>query len=79
MTGLVRAQIGNTGGRWRGYVGWGLLVLFVGIGLRPPGEWLTPDQAIYGLVGREMLQGAVPYRDLWDNKGPVMLFAYTGL
>jgi 4-amino-4-deoxy-L-arabinose transferase-like glycosyltransferase len=79
VTGLARAETGNTGGRWRGYVGWGLLVLFVGIGLRPPGEWLTPDQAIYSLIGREVLQGAVPYRDLWDNKGPAMLFAYTSL
>lgn len=58
---------------------WALLaVLLLGL-LRPPHRAFKPDQAIYALAGSEMLRGAVPYRDVWDNKGPVLLFLFAGL
>jgi 4-amino-4-deoxy-L-arabinose transferase-like glycosyltransferase len=35
------------------------------------------DQGIYATVARGWLHGAVPYRDLWDNKGPVLYLWYV--
>ena len=58
---------------------WALSALLLLGVLRPPHRALKPDQAIYALAGSEMLQGAVPYRDVWDNKGPVLLFLFAGL
>jgi len=34
------------------------------------------DQGLYGVIARGWLQGAVPYRDLWDNKGPMLFLWY---
>jgi 4-amino-4-deoxy-L-arabinose transferase-like glycosyltransferase len=34
------------------------------------------DQGLYGVIARGWAQGAVPYRDLWDNKGPVLFLWY---
>ncbi len=34
------------------------------------------DQGLYGVIARGWLQGSVPYRDLWDNKGPVLFLWY---
>jgi 4-amino-4-deoxy-L-arabinose transferase-like glycosyltransferase len=33
------------------------------------------DQGVYATIARGWIHGAVPYRDLWDNKGP-LLFAW---
>ncbi|MEE8385969.1 MAG: hypothetical protein V3S01_08630, partial [Dehalococcoidia bacterium] len=30
-----------------------------------------PDQGAYATIARGWLDGAIPYRDLWDNKGPL--------
>ncbi|HEX6277585.1 MAG TPA: glycosyltransferase family 39 protein [Polyangiaceae bacterium] len=35
------------------------------------------DQGIYALVGAGMLEGKVPYRDLWDFKPPGIFFVYA--
>ena len=55
-----------------------LAVVFLVV-LRPPRRVFTPDQAIYALVGSEMLHGAVLYRDVWELKGPAVSFFYAGL
>lgn len=34
------------------------------------------DQGLYGVIARGWMQGAVPYRDLWDNKGPMLFLWY---
>ncbi len=34
------------------------------------------DQGLYGVIARGWLQGSVPYRDLWDNKGPLLFLWY---
>lgn len=31
---------------------------------------LTTDESVFYLIGREIRQGALPYQDLWDHKGP---------
>ena len=34
----------------------------------------TPDSPIFQIVGKYWAEGDVPYRDLWDMKGPYILF-----
>lgn len=36
-----------------------------------------PDQGAYATIARGWLEGAVPYRDLWDNKGPLLFLWYA--
>ena len=35
-----------------------------------------PDEGVYGTIARGWMDGAIPYRDLWDNKGPVLFLWY---
>jgi len=35
------------------------------------------DQAVYGVIARGWREGAIPYRDLWDNKGPVVFLWFV--
>ncbi|RLD02814.1 MAG: hypothetical protein DRI32_08305 [Chloroflexi bacterium] len=32
------------------------------------------DQGVYLYVGEQILDGSVPYRDIWDHKGPVIYY-----
>ncbi|MBN1567827.1 MAG: glycosyltransferase family 39 protein [Acidobacteria bacterium] len=34
------------------------------------------DQGTYATIARGWMNGAVPYRDLWDNKGPLLFLWY---
>lgn len=34
----------------------------------------TPDSPIFQIIGKYWAEGYVPYRDLWDMKGPYILF-----
>ncbi len=34
------------------------------------------DQGLYGVIARGWMHGAIPYRDLWDNKGPMLFLWY---
>ncbi len=43
-------------------------VLFV------PSRRVDRDSGAFLYVGQQLLQGAVPYRDLWDHKGPVVYY-----
>jgi 4-amino-4-deoxy-L-arabinose transferase-like glycosyltransferase len=36
-----------------------------------------PDQGGYATIARGWLDGAIPYRDLWDNKGPMLFLWYA--
>jgi len=38
---------------------------------------LEPDQGGYATIARGWLHGAIPYRDLWDNKGPLVFLWYA--
>ena len=37
------------------------------------------DQGLYGYSGQRILAGAVPYRDIWDQKPPGIAFVYAAL
>jgi hypothetical protein len=32
------------------------------------------DQGVYLYIGRQILEGKIPYRDVWDHKGPVIYY-----
>ncbi len=57
-----------------------LSAIFLGIcskssPLYPLNDWV--DVQCFFTVGRSMLQGLVPYRDLYEQKGPVLYFLYA--
>jgi hypothetical protein len=33
-----------------------------------------PDSGVFLYIGQRVLEGAIPYRDLWDNKGPALFY-----
>lgn len=35
------------------------------------------DQGVYTYIAGEILEGKVPYRDLWDHKGPIIYYIYA--
>src|SRR3990170_6277215 len=35
------------------------------------------DQGGYATIARGWIDGAIPYRDLWDNKGPLLFLWYV--
>jgi 4-amino-4-deoxy-L-arabinose transferase-like glycosyltransferase len=41
------------------------------------GTPFEPDEGAYGTIARGWLNGAIPYRDLWDNKGPLLYLWYA--
>ncbi len=63
---------------WGEYVAYFLLVgvvLIILINIAPafqpiPGR----DSSVYLYIGRGILEGQVPYRDMWDHKGPVIFW-----
>lgn len=42
--------------------------------LHPTNLRLMPDQDFFQLVGKVWAEGGVPYRDIWDQKGPFIFF-----
>ena len=57
-----------------------LSLLFIGLAsksspLYPMNDWV--DVNCFFTVGRGILDGLVPYRDLYEQKGPVLYFVYA--
>lgn len=57
-----------------------LAALFIGLGsksspLYPMNDWV--DVNCFFTMGRGILDGMVPYRDLYEQKGPVLYFVYA--
>jgi hypothetical protein len=66
-------ESGDVGKRWH------RLAVVVGFALFSIVRWPEPfgvDQALFGLFGQMLPEGAVPYRDLWDSKPPAILLLY---
>lgn len=53
-----------------------VIVLLFSSGSTPLYPYLSPDQSIWTVIGRGITEGYVPYRDLYDHKGPLMFFIY---
>src|SRR3989337_3458867 len=51
-----------------------LPLLFLAPMLNAPFE---PDEGVYATIARGWRAGAIPYRDLWDNKGPLLFLWYV--
>ena len=50
------------------------LSILVFIPLAPNIKFLDRDGSIFLFIGRSILDGKIPYRDLWDHKGPILYF-----
>ncbi|MEQ9618319.1 MAG: glycosyltransferase family 39 protein [Deltaproteobacteria bacterium] len=52
-----------------------ILVLIVGTFFFPTNENLpNRDSGVFLYVGQQILDGSIPYRDIWDHKGPVIYY-----
>jgi 4-amino-4-deoxy-L-arabinose transferase-like glycosyltransferase len=58
-----------------------VLILLLQGALRFPflQEPLERDEGAYAYIAQRMLQGEVPYRDIYDHKPPVVYFIYAGV
>ena len=60
---------------------WGVIVLcIVFIFLRFPSviePYWYGDEGVYEVIGQAMNQGSVLYRDIWDNKPPLLYLVYA--
>ena len=53
----------------------GLIVLVVLILFSPANTPVLPrDEGVFVYIGQGILEGKVPYRDLWDHKGPLIYY-----
>ncbi|OGN93055.1 MAG: hypothetical protein A2Y88_10710 [Chloroflexi bacterium RBG_13_48_10] len=48
-----------------------LLVIWLNLSWRPDVPTPSTDSGFYAYYGKAILQGQIPYRDLWDNKPPL--------
>jgi 4-amino-4-deoxy-L-arabinose transferase-like glycosyltransferase len=49
----------------------GFLVIWLNLSWRPDIGQLPPDSGFYAYIGKAILHGQIPYRDVWDNKPPL--------
>ena len=55
----------------------GVLGVAAWVGAAKLAELLLPfgtDQGLFSLIGRAILDGQLPYRDVWDNKPPGLYY-----
>ncbi len=65
--------------RWRSFVYLSSLAALVVLCLLPLFQApFERDQGTYATIARGWTRGALPYRDLWDNKGPLLFLWYVG-
>ncbi len=68
--------------RWLTKGGWGTWLLLVAVILLLAAPMLTyplgRDQGEFAVIGSGILQGAVPYVDLWNPKPPAVFYIYAG-
>jgi hypothetical protein len=66
------------GGEKRGLIGFfAILLLFILLRLPTLYEPFGRDQGIFATIASGLLQGKIPYRDLWDHKPPGIYFLYA--
>jgi hypothetical protein len=62
--------------RW--LAGLAVLLAIILVLLLPLSPALTPmpgrDSGVFLYTGQQILQGQIPYRDVWDHKGPILFF-----
>jgi len=58
-----------------------LAIVAVILALRLPalGIPLSRDEAAYAYIGHNLPNGVIPYRDVFDHKGPLVYLAYAGI
>ncbi|MFC1517583.1 hypothetical protein ACFL5G_03390 [Candidatus Margulisiibacteriota bacterium] len=61
---------------------WFLIILFsltILLRINVVIEPLGTDQGIFSYIGMRLNQGALPYKDVWDHKPPLIFYLYQGL
>ena len=48
-----------------------LVVIWLNLSWRPDVSQLPPDSGFYAYYGKAILDGQIPYRDVWDDKPPL--------
>lgn len=48
-----------------------LVVIWLNLSWRPDVSSLPPDSGVYAYIGKAILHGQIPYRDVWDDKPPL--------
>ncbi len=61
--------------KWLLYI---LAFIILAVILQPPNN-IGHDTAIYTLFGKQILEGHVIYKDIWDNKSPVVYFLFAAI
>jgi hypothetical protein len=51
-----------------------MLVARIFIQFEPLNHFPNDDSAIFLYIGRAILNGQVPYVDIWDHKGPLLYY-----
>lgn len=63
------------------YIGWvaiaGVFLLLFSPYTTVLNDYYGYDTAIWHVIGKGIVQGLVPYRDLFDHKGPLLFFIYA--
>jgi len=63
------------------YLGWiiiaGLFLFLFSPYTTPLNDYYGYDTALWNVIGKGITQGKVPYRDLFDHKGPLLFFIYA--
>lgn len=54
-----------------------LLISFFSQASTPFHPYITSDAAVWSVIGQGITEGYVPYRDLYDHKGPLLFFIYA--
>jgi hypothetical protein len=63
---------------WRPHIGIGLIVVLIVIAAAPTLVYpLGRDQGEFATIGRGILNGRIPYVDLWNPKPPAVFYVYA--
>lgn len=69
-----QAREGGSGLFWLGLLGF--VAFFLAMQALRSVEPFGMDQGLFGCFGKWVPQGALPYRDIWDSKPPLILYTY---
>lgn len=79
--GPVEVAASGEGSVWEGRAFWllaaGVVGLFLFLQVLRSAEPLALDQGLFACFGRWILDGWLPYRDMWDQKPPALLHTYA--
>ena len=55
----------------------GIIFVYILLRINPIGIPLDRDEGVFGLIGRSILEGGVPYQEAIDHKPPMIFLIYA--